>query len=92
MTTISRQFLCFPTSWPKNRLKFRLVEESLAVAQSQQARSLELRAAADLARLYRDHGRSADARDLLARVYSGFTEGFDTLDLKEAEALLDELA
>ena len=69
----------------------KLLEESLAVAQSQKARSLELRTAADLARLHRDQGRRADARDLLAPVYGWFTEGFDTQDLKEAKRLLDEL-
>ncbi|MBV8090187.1 MAG: AAA family ATPase [Alphaproteobacteria bacterium] len=68
-----------------------LLEASLAVAQSQKARSLELRAAADLARLYRDQGRHAEARDLLAPVYAWFTEGFDTRDLKEAKALLNGL-
>jgi predicted ATPase len=50
-----------------------------------------LRAAASLARLRRDQGRRAEARDLLAPVYGWFTEGFDTPDLKEAKALLDEL-
>jgi len=69
----------------------KLLEESLVVAQSQKARSLELRTAADLARLHRDQGRLAEARDLLAPVYSRFTEGFDTQDLKEAKALLDVL-
>jgi class 3 adenylate cyclase/ABC-type transport system involved in cytochrome c biogenesis ATPase subunit len=69
----------------------KLLEKSLAVAQSQKARSLELRAAVDLARLHRDHGRHSEARYLLAPVYRWFTEGFDTPDLKEARALLDEL-
>jgi len=69
----------------------KLLEESLAVAQGQNARSLELRTAADLARLHRDQGRRAEARDLLAPVYGWFTEGFDTQDLKEAKALLDAL-
>jgi class 3 adenylate cyclase len=69
----------------------KLLEQSLAVAQSQKARSIELRAAADLARLHRDQGRHASAHDLLAPVYSWFTEGFDTQDLKEAKALLDAL-
>jgi predicted ATPase len=50
-----------------------------------------LRAAASLARLRRDQGRLAEARDLLASVYGWFTEGFDTPDLKDAKALLDEL-
>jgi len=68
-----------------------LLEESLAIAQGQNARSLELRAAADLSRLHRDQGRCADARDLLTPVYAWFTEGFDTQDLKEAKALLDAL-
>jgi predicted ATPase len=56
------------------------------------ATSLELRAATSLARLWRDQGKRDEARDLLAPVYGWFTEGFDTLDLKEAKALLDELA
>jgi predicted ATPase len=62
------------------------------VAQSQQARSFELRAATDLARLWAEQGRPAEARDLLAPVYAWFTEGFDTADLKAAKALLDQLA
>src|SRR6516225_5491292 len=70
----------------------KLLEEALAVAKSQKARSLELRAAADLARLHRDQGRLAAGHDLLTPVYGWFTEGFDTQDLKEAKALLDELA
>ena len=69
----------------------KLLERSLEVARSQKARSLELRAAADLARLRRDQGRLTEARDLLAPVYGWFTEGFDTPDLKEAEALLNAL-
>ncbi|WP_271553242.1 adenylate/guanylate cyclase domain-containing protein [Bradyrhizobium sp. CCBAU 45394] len=69
----------------------KLLEESRALAQSQKARSLELRAAADLARLHRDQGRYAEARELLTPVYSWFTEGFDTPDLQEAKALLEEL-
>jgi len=68
-----------------------MLEQSLAVAQSQKARPLELRAATDLARLHRDQSRCAGARDLLAPVYVWFTEGFDTQDLKEAKALLDTL-
>jgi predicted ATPase len=65
--------------------------EALAVAQRQHARSLELRAATSLARLWRDQGRDDDARDLLAPVYGWFTEGLDTPDLKDAKALLEEL-
>jgi len=63
----------------------------LTIAKSQNARSLELRAARGLARLSRDQGNHNEARELLAPVYDWFTEGFDTLDLKEAKALLDEL-
>ena len=66
-------------------------EHGLAVARKQQAKSWELRATMSMARLWRDQGRRDEARDLLAPVYGWFTEGFDTLDLKEAKALLDEL-
>jgi len=58
------------------------------VAQRQEAKSWELRAAISLARLLRDRGRAAEARDILAPVYAWFTEGFDTPDLQEARALL----
>jgi predicted ATPase len=67
-------------------------ERALAVARAQQARSWELRAAMSIARLWRDQGKRDAARDLLAPVYGWFTEGFDTLDLREAKALLDELS
>ena len=69
-----------------------LYRKALSIAQEQEAKLWELRAAASLARLRRDQGRHAEARDLLAPVYGWFTEGFDTPDLKEAKALLDELA
>ena len=65
---------------------------ALAVAREQQAKSWELRAAMSMARLWRDQGRRQRARDLLAPVYGWFTQGFDTLDLKEAKRLLGELA
>ena len=67
-------------------------ERALAVARQQQAKSWELRAAMSMARLWRDQGKPQQARELLAPVYGWFTEGFDTLDLKEAKALLDDLA
>jgi tetratricopeptide (TPR) repeat protein len=67
-------------------------ERALTVARQQQAKSWELRAATSMARLWRDQGKRDEARDLLAPVYSWFTEGFDTLDLKEAKKLLDELS
>jgi predicted ATPase len=66
-------------------------ERALAVARQQQAKSLELRAAMSMARLWRDQGKVREARELLAPVYGWFTEGFDTRDLKEAKALLEEL-
>ena len=66
-------------------------ERALAVARQQQAKSWELRAAMSLARLWRDQGKPQQARELLAPVYGWFTEGFDTLDLKKAKALLEEL-
>jgi predicted ATPase len=67
-------------------------ERALAIARAQQAKSWELRVAMSMARLWRDRGKRDEARDLLALVYGWFTEGFDTLDLKEAKALLDTLA
>jgi predicted ATPase len=67
-------------------------ERALAIARQQQAKSWELRAAMSMARLWCGQGNRLQAQDLLAPVYGWFTEGFDTLDLKEAKALLDELA
>jgi class 3 adenylate cyclase/predicted ATPase len=67
-------------------------ERALAIARQQQAKSWELRASMSLARLWRDRGKAQEARELLAPVYGWFTEGFDTRDLKEAKALLEELA
>ena len=66
-------------------------DRALAVARQQQAKSWELRASMSLARLWRDQGKVQQARELLAPVYGWFTEGFDTRDLKEAKALLEEL-
>ena len=68
------------------------LEAALRIARCQQAKSYELRAATSLARLWGEQSRRSEARDLLAPVYSWFTEGFDTADLKEAKALLYELA
>ena len=65
---------------------------SSAPARQQQAKSWELRAAMSMARLWRDQGKRQEARDLLAPVYGWFTEGFDTRDLKEVKALLQELS
>ena len=66
-------------------------ERALAIARAQQAKSWELRAAMSMARLWRDQGKRQQAHDLLAPVYGWFTEGFDTLDLKEAKLLLEQL-
>ena len=67
-------------------------ENAIAVARKQRAKSWELRAAMSMARLWRKQGKRREAYDLLTPVYGWFTEGFDTLDLKEAKALLGELA
>ena len=67
------------------------LESALAIARQQHAKSWELLAAMSMARLWRDQGKRRQARDLLAPVYGWFTEGFDTLDLKQAKALLEEL-
>jgi predicted ATPase len=66
-------------------------ERALTVAREQQAKSWELRTAMSMARLWHNQGKSQEAHDLLAPVYGWFTEGFDTLDLKEAKALLEKL-
>ena len=67
-------------------------QRALDVARRQEAKSLELRAAMSLARLWQPQGKRQAAHDLLAQVYNWFTEGFDTADLQDAKALLDELA
>jgi predicted ATPase len=64
--------------------------QALTIARRQQARSLELRAAMSLTRLYQQQGRPAEARPMLAECYGWFTEGFDTPDLRDARALLEE--
>ena len=66
--------------------------QAIAVAERQSAKLFQLRASVSLARLWRDQGKRAEARDLLGPIYSWFTEGFDAPDLKDAKALLDELA
>ena len=65
--------------------------EALSAARTQQAKWLELRVATSIARLWRDQGKPQQARELLTPIYDWFTEGFDTLDLKEAKALLEEM-
>src|SRR5262249_55803537 len=67
-------------------------QQAISIAQSQHAKSWELRASTSLARLWQHQGKHQEAHDLLAAVYNWFTEGFDTADLKEAKALLDELS
>ena len=69
-----------------------VLHRAIKLAKEQGARSLELRAATSLARFWRDQGKHIEARDLLAPVHAWFTEGFDTADLKDAKALLDELS
>jgi predicted ATPase len=68
------------------------LRRALEVARRQQAKSLELRAATSLACLWRDQGKHAEARDLLAPVHGWFREGYETLDLKEAKTLLERLS
>jgi predicted ATPase len=67
-------------------------QQALDIARCQEAKSLELRAAMSLSRLWQQQGKGKEARELLAPIYSWFTEGFDTADLQEAKALLDALA
>src|SRR5262249_5710686 len=65
---------------------------AIEISSGQRARTLELRAATSLARLWSGRGRNIEARNLLAPIYAGFTEGFETPDLREAKILLDSLA
>jgi predicted ATPase len=67
------------------------LQQALAIARRQQAKSLELRAAMSLARLWQQQGKRAEAHALLAPIYSWFTEGFDTADLASCRSLLEEL-
>ena len=66
--------------------------KAIDIARQQQAKSLELRAATSLARLWQQQGKRAEAHHLLSEIYNWFTEGFDTKDLQEAKVLLDELS
>jgi tetratricopeptide (TPR) repeat protein len=75
-----------------DRMEEARAEVQVGLTLGQNAKVLELRAATNLARLWSNQGKHQEARELLAPVYGWFTEGFDTLDLKEARALLDELA
>ena len=78
--------LRFPVSSPEEAFL-----KAIAIAQKQQAKSLELRAVMSLARLWQRQGKTTEARQMLAEIYGWFTEGFDTKDLQEAKALLEEL-
>jgi len=77
---------------PDEELAETCFEKAIEVARRQQARSLELRAAMSLSRLWQRQGKRTEAQNLLAKVYGWFTEGFDTADLKQAKILLEELA
>jgi predicted ATPase len=66
--------------------------QAIAIARSQSAKSWELRAVLSLSRLYRQQGKTAEARPMLAEIYGWFTEGFDTADLQEAKALLEVIS
>jgi predicted ATPase len=88
----SRDFLQRTEGYPNESTTATNYHLALTDARRQSAKLEELRAAMSMARLWRDQGKRDEARDLLAPVYGWFTEGFDTLDLKEAKASLDELA
>jgi predicted ATPase len=70
----------------------RCFQQSIQIARRQKAKSVELRVSTSMARLYRDQGRHKEASDLLSAIYETFTEGFGTVDLREAKALLDDLS
>ena len=82
-------FASFKSDVSKAETCFR---QSIDIARRQSARSLELRAVTSLSRLWQKQGKAEEARQMLAEVYGWFTEGFDTADLKEAKALLEELS
>jgi class 3 adenylate cyclase/tetratricopeptide (TPR) repeat protein len=84
--------IALKSSQPDAATAEKYFDQALTVSRGQQSRSWELRAAMSMARLWRDQGKRDEARDLLTPVYGWFTEGFDTRDLKEAKALLDDLA
>jgi predicted ATPase len=79
-------------TWGKEKAAEKCFRQALNIARRQQAKSLELRAAMSLAGLWQQQGKRAEARELLAPIYGWFTEGFDTADLQEAQALLAELS
>jgi predicted ATPase len=83
--------IALQSSEPDNAKAEAYYDTALAIARQQRAKSWELRAAMSMARLWRNQGKPQQARELLAPVFGWFSEGFDTLDLKEARALLDEL-
>jgi len=78
-----------PIPNPQTEACFR---KAIEIARHQQAKSLELQAVMSLSRLWQQQGKKEEARKMLAEIYSWFTEGFDTKDLQEAKALLEELA
>ena len=80
------------TSQPRVAEAEACFQQAIEIAQQQRAKSWELRASVSLARLWQNQGKQAEARQLLAEIYGWFTEGFDTADLQEAKALLEELA
>ena len=77
---------------PDEELAETCFEKAIEFARRQQAKSLELRAAMSMSRLWQRQGKKAEAQTLLAGIYGWFTEGFDTADLKQAKILLNELA
>jgi predicted ATPase len=83
--------LLVPQGCPDERQAESCFSQAIAIARAQQAKSLELRAATSLSRLWQRQGKRDEARQLLAPVYGWFTEGFDTADLQDAKALLEAL-
>ena len=80
-----------PSPVPREKKRKSVFHRAIEIAQRQQAKSLGLRAVTSLSRLWQKQGKKAEARQMLAEIYGWFTEGFDTKDLQEAKALLEEL-
>ena len=92
LQSLKHQFQLYLTAPPNFKDAESLLVEAIEVARRQEAKSLELRSSVELGKLLQQRDNRQEARDLVAPIYNWFTEGFDSPDLKEAKALLEELS